>query len=145
MQPADEATKKGLAVMDILVIAIEQVAEGYVIRFSRPVPVYLLAVATAEGVIVWKITPLGFKRNDVVGSAFLSAEVSVLPGVVHNWESLRHAPAAAVPDVESVIYGSVPEGYKEITPARPLKRGTKYHVISMGARGDATAVFTTSE
>jgi hypothetical protein len=132
----------------MVTISVEQVHSDYVIRFSEPLGLYVLAVATARGDIVWKVTPLAFRRNEFVSGAFLSVDPQAVPVAIQKYvEEMRDVATsnADVPQLQAVIYGEVPDGYKERDPARALERGTKYHVIAMGSSGDATAVFTVAE
>lgn len=130
----------GLDVSDgsTMTILVERDAERYVIRFSRPVSLYVLAVATAEGEIVWKISPSGMIGNETIKAAVLSVEPALTPDALQRYVDVSVAPA-----VEAVSYGVVPDGYKERAAARPLTPATRYHVVAMASGADATAAFTT--
>ena len=134
-------------------LSVNREPQGYVIMFSEPVRLYVLAVATPAGDIVWKLSPQAFQQSDYVSAAFFSSEAD-FGAFEFQSDVKRHdatdvavdfAPIPNVPLVHSVTYGSVPAGYKECTAARQLEEATTYHIIAMGAGGSATATFTTDD
>ena len=131
----------------MVTMSIDQSHGQYVIRFSEPLRVYVLAVATADGEIIWKVSPLAFQPNDVATLAFFSFPSHQVPAVVRKQfeDVCEVVPTVQIPFVKDVTYGVVPYGYKERDKARPLQPRTKYRVLAMGDGQDATAVFTTDE
>jgi hypothetical protein len=44
--------------------------------------------------------------------------------------------------VDRIVYGEVPEGYKEKTPATRLQKGETYNALIISEEGHAAAAFT---
>lgn len=115
------------------------------IRLSPPMSLYVLAVATADGEIVWKITPISMVGNEEIRATFGAMEPHLVAEALRLYvDELRAATSVPVaPPVEVVAYGVVPKGYKERAEARPLVPGTRYHVMAMAPGENATAAFMT--
>lgn len=147
MQSSHEHNQAGMVKLSRATLTVTIVCERNrcVFRLSEPVRLYVLAVSDTDGRIVWKISPSAFHRNEIVASRFFSVEMESIPDWVQRGIKDKSAnPTADVPLLESIVYGMVPEGYKQSSPARPLEPATEYYVIAMGER-DATASFTTPE
>lgn len=63
-----------------------------------------------------------------------------------NWDyrnpewNIKLSPGRSLP-LESVRYGSVPEGFAQTAPARPLEAGVRYQVVAFGPGAAGSAEF----
>lgn len=92
-----------------------------------------LLPSTVEAVPVVQadMTILSLSEEESVSAAHHQAFVQA----IQAREEAGGITKPSYPPVSHVVYGEVPEGYRETMKARPLARGRKYYILVFGEGG----------
>ncbi len=119
-------------------IEVTRLDKKIVFRFlPQPTGISVLIVANAKEEILWRLSPVQMQPINA-----LNAQLTSIPPVPDEqitplipFELGNYRP------LEEVIYGEVPDGYKERQGASPLEPGEKYCVTCFGEGLDHSGAF----
>jgi hypothetical protein len=98
-----------------------------------PIGFFSLFVASSQDETMWDITPLSVQPMPIVESRMFGVRVPQETGDAMLRETLRDSEdEPQYPPVSRVIYGQVPDGYREAAKALPLISGETYCVQVWG-------------
>lgn len=125
-----------------------EVGERVTFFLAEPLSITSFVVSDGHDEPVWEIIASEFQPIETEGGSFQSWPIDQAPLELlrlleqvaqrAEQELADHGPRR--PPLSSVVYGLLPNGYREQCPPQPLARG-QYHVIAFGEQGTARASF----
>lgn len=104
---------------------------GSIVFELQPATGFVTFVVSSEDEQVqWELKPLSLRPAAVIDSKMVTLRVpTFLNGVVQN---IAQSDEPEYPALSRVVYGEVPEGYRQLAPADRLERGREYAVLILG-------------
>jgi len=113
-----------------------RIDDGHVtFAFVDPIRFATLVVTTESGQELWELHPCGMESVDLISGCFLVKPVLSQDEAraVELVERIASSADDNFASVDRIVYGQPPDGYEEVTPAKPLTPGEHYQVVVLRA------------
>jgi len=102
-----------------------------IFELQPPSSFVTLVVSNAREEVQWEVEPEGMQAAEIIDAKMLTVRVpSTVVGVAKKIAPSQQP--SDYPAVSRIVYGEVPDGYRERAPARVLKAGEEYAILVMG-------------
>lgn len=118
-------------------VKISRVSGTIAFDFDKPARFDVFVVSDSTETTFWELKPSYMQPAPIIDSDIIGFSVA---GQSNAAEPVSDPQESDVPAVSRVIYGSTPEGYREITKARPLKSGQRYALVFFDDGNDSGGV-----
>ncbi len=125
------------------------VGEQIIFRFETPLSLMEFVVAGRDEDIVWEFMASEFQPTPIESGSFRSwpineappEMVAMLSQIQEREDHRLQTEGPRKPPLSEVVYGNIPAGYREETPAKALRPG-EYNVLVFAEQGQGSARFT---
>ncbi|HEX9407860.1 MAG TPA: hypothetical protein VF975_11125 [Thermoanaerobaculia bacterium] len=99
-------------------------------ELQPPAGFVTLVVSNAKEEVLWELEPEGMQAAEIIDAKMFTMRVP--SSVVNVAKKIAPSSPPEYPAVSRIVYGQVPDGYRELAPASTLKPGEEYAVLVMG-------------